>query len=946
MLRILHGLLGSTLAAGFAMASSSIEPPGFRPKPFPKHALTGATVVPRPGQIISNAVVVIEDGRIASIGENSPVPPDARVRSYAGKFIYAGFIDPYWTPSNPKSIARSVSGGHGHTGHGMASGASRFHGVPGSEPDPGHPGPGHGSATVTPEVRMALRYIPDLAALKAMREMGFTAGNLIPTQGIIRGQSALVQFNHREPSQSILAPDRFQHVAFSTEASPSDAYPKSLMGVIAVFRQAFLDAQFTVDHPGAPLEPDGGVSFNPWLQALAPAVLRQQPVVLEAGSALLASRAAALASELNLESILVSSGQEWRRPDLLAASSPAWIVPLDFPEVAKLPSDEDWEDVSLDQLRTWDWAPENPAVLQRAGKTLSFTVHGLGERKSFLKNLRLAVQRGLSADEALAGLTIHPARILKVQDQLGTIEPGKWANLTVFENGAFLDEKSRVAEVWAGGESFPMPTQNEPPSATPTNNAPVPSTPNPRSTRTARSPQEDRGPTDPARPVWIREATVWTSSAAGKLSSSDLLVTEGKIKAVGPGIDPQAHGVSDPLVISGKDLHVTPGLIDAHSHGMILGAVNEATLPSTAMVRVEDVINSETVHLYLQLAGGVTTVNLLHGSANPIGGQNCVIKLRDGATPEATKFEGAPPGIKFALGENVKQSNWGDGKTNRFPQTRMGVITFLANRFAAAQAYRSSRSEGRPRRRDLELETLAEILQGQRWIHCHSYRQDEILAFLRLMESLGVRVGTLQHVLEGYKVADEIARHGAGASTFSDWWAFKFEVYDAIPFNGALLHQRGASVSFNSDSTDHARRLNTEAAKAVKYGGLQEEEALAFVTINPARQLRLDHRVGSLEAGKDADFTLWSASPLDATAVCLQTWIDGRKYFDQKDDASRHARRLAERSALLAKARKAAGSASAPPASSPDARKFFQKSLEHEFDGHDRHCLDEEEGHE
>src|SRR5207245_471464 len=288
-------------------------------------------------------------------------------------------------------------------------------------------------------------------------------------------------------------------------------------------------------------------------------------------------------------------------------------------------------------------------------------------------------------------------------------------------------------------------------------------------------------------------------------------------------------------------------------------------------------------------AGGLTTANLLHGSANPIGGQNCVIKLRDGASPEELVFEGAPSGIKFALGENVKQSNWGEKFVTRFPQTRMGVRTFIANRFTAAQEYlaeweayrRKSGSEAQgalPPRRDLELEAIGEILQGKRWIHCHSYRQDEILMLTRLIESFGVKIATFQHVLEGYKVADEIAKHGAGASTFADWWAYKFEVYDAIPYNGSLMHERGVVVSFNSDSSELARRLYQEAAKAVKYGGTSEQEALKFVTLNPAKQLRIDKWVGLLEPGKDADFAVWSKSPLDSGTVCLQTWVDGRKY--------------------------------------------------------------------
>ena len=301
----------------------------------------------------------------------------------------------------------------------------------------------------------------------------------------------------------------------------------------------------------------------------------------------------------------------------------------------------------------------------------------------------------------------------------------------------------------------------------------------------------------------------------------------------------------------------------------------------------------------------MTAANVLHGSANPIGGQNQVIKLRWGAEAEAMKFREAPPGIKFALGENVKQSNWSSPQS-RYPQTRMGVDELIADAFERAREYSAARNaadDGPPVRRDLELDALSEILRGERWIHCHSYRQSEILALMNTCKRFGVTIGTLQHILEGYKVAKEMKEHGVMGSSFADWWAYKFEVYDAIPYSGAIMHDAGVVVSFNSDDAEMGRRLNLEAAKAVKFGGVPPEEALKFVTLNPARQLRVDTWVGSLEVGKHADLVVWSDRPLSVYAVCEQTWIDGRCYFDGDEDREFRERDQRRHAALVQKVR-------------------------------------------
>jgi imidazolonepropionase-like amidohydrolase len=948
--------------------AAEILPPGHRPVPPGVHAFTGARVVVKPGEVIEEGTLVIRDGFVAAVGKDLTPPADARVWNMKGLTIYAGLIDPFLTMAGsnpPVSTARSEPIDE-EADRALTSGAGlNFFGVPGEEADPGGRGPGYQLESIQPQRRVAETYTPNARVLEVMHELGFTAANIVPESGIVRGQSALVALSPMNPNEALIKADVFQHVAFSSDEGREAGYPRSLMGAIAAIRQVMFDADFYAkDQEHYRQQPNGRKrpTFNPALEALAPAITKRMPVVLEGGSVLMSYRATQLAADLNLDRIILASGQEWRRPDLFQGSRDSFIVPVHFPELAKLPEEDDWDQVSLDQLRAWDWGPSNPSLLRKQKRDIALTTYGLGDKKQFRKKLRLVVDRGLSEDDALAALTTIPARLCGVDKQLGTLEAGKIANLTIVDGTNYFQPDARIREVWIDGRMYPnkpaavadkdrgdrdkgdkdkAETAEKKPTAT--NQVDTlktdPKSRLIRSERLARAPLEGRGPFATPPAILVKGATVWTCGPQGILADTDVIFAGGRITAIGKNLS------SDGVVIDGKGKHVTPGLLDAHNHSMILGAVNEGSLPSTAMVRVQDVVNSETANIHRQLAGGLTIANLLHGSANPIGGQNCIIKLRDGASPDELKFAEAPPGIKFALGENVKQSS--SERSTRFPRSRMGVGTFIANRFAAAQQYLEeiANANGRPVRRDLELETLGEILKGKRWIHCHSYRQDEILAFLRVMEGFNVKVGTLQHVLEGYKVADEIAQHGAGASCFADWWAYKYEVIDAIPYAGSLMRDRGVLVSFNSDSSDHARRLYLEAAKAVKYGGTTEEEALKFVTINPAKQLRIDQRVGSLEVGKDADFVLWSASPLDAKTVCLQTWIDGRKFFDREENVARVAALEKERDDLIDKAKQIlknpgrSGGASDPKAEAS----FFQVALEYQHDFHDRHCLDEED---
>jgi imidazolonepropionase-like amidohydrolase len=944
-------------------STAEILPPGFRPKPVGVHALVGGKVVAKPGETIDGGIIVIRDGYIEAVGKNITVPTDARVWDANGLMIYAGFIESY-LPLGQTNQPITTTDSELVNSASFTSGGVSFYGAPGQRADSGQRGASYEISKITPETRAVRGYSPDKKVIEPLRKLGFTTAVIVPTRGIVRGTSALVALAESDPNEVIVRTDVFQHIAFETHEEDERAYPGSLMGAIAAVRQGFSDAQhYALDQADWQKKPQGRKrpEFDPALEALAPAAEGRQRVMFEPGSALMVARAARVAHELKLDFAIVSCGQEWRRPDLAKETGATFIVPVNFPNLPKLPNEDDWEQVTLDNLRAWDWAAENPALLRQQKLHIALTTFSLADKKVFRKNVKTAVERGLSENDALAALTTIPAKLCGMEKQLGTIEPGKIANLTIVDGKGYFDPEARVREVWVDGRNYhvqaakeeakkdePVDKEKEA-KAKADKEKKAAELKGLQNKRVARGPLDGRGSLAQPKAVLIENATIWTCGSSGLLTNTDLLSVGNKINGINQAQKIRSDYDGPPLVIDGHGLHITPGLIDAHSHSAILGGVNEGTLPSTAMVRIGDVVNSETKNISEQLAGGLTTANLLHGSANPIGGQNQVIKLRDGASPEEMKFEDAPAGIKFALGENVKQSNWGDRAVTRFPQARTGVPTFHRNRFTAAQQYLAAWEQfrmkgGIPPRRDLELETLGEIIQGKRLIHCHSYRQDEILAFLRVMEEFKVRVGTLQHILEGYKVADEIAKHGAGASCFADWWAYKFEVYDAIPHAGALMRDRGVLVSFNSDSSDLARRMNTEAAKAVKFGGVPEEEALKFVTINPAKQLGIDKHVGSLEPGKDADFVVWSGNPLDSRSVVLQTWIDGEKYFDRDEAAKRTAALKQEREDLIAKAKQVAklSGGGGGDGGGGDDRSFFHVSLEHQFDGIERHCMEGE----
>jgi len=940
------------------------------------HAIVGARLVVAPGQVIERGTIVMRDGVIVAAGANAAVPADARVWPGDSLTVYAGLIDAYVLPGEPPAAPAGAGPG----------------GAPRQGLDTGEPA--RGATSPLSVVRAEYRTVENLAfgesQLESLRAAGFTAAQVAPRAGVVRGTSAVVGLGAGPLGGNTLVADANQVVALQPQRQ---GYPGSLMGVIAVIRQAFLDAKWYRDANAAYARNPGSARppVDNSLAALRDAVEGRLGVLFVADEMLQVLRAAALAKEAGVSARIVGAGDEYKRAALIAATGAPLVVPVNFPEAPDVSTPEKAIEVGTEELRQWQDAPGNAAVLAKAGVTFALTSNGLKDPKTFAAAVGKAIDRGLTDAQALAAVTTTPARLLGLEARLGTIAAGRIANLTVTRGALFHGGK--VREVWVDGvryetakdettpkgewrigwggaehalevkadrdttvtlvvgpdslkasgvrldgarlrftvkrgaeapEAFDLRAANDALTGTLRVEGVGEHAVRGRAVRKEEPPKKDEplvtspvvmGNTEawrmpaPAQPaaVLVKGATVWTAGPQGTLANADVLVRAGKIAAVGRGLAAPAGA----LVVDAAGKHVAPGILDEHSHAAILGNVNECTNSVTCEVRIQDVINSESLNLYRQLAGGATVMHLLHGSCNAIGGQAAVIRNKWGAPPDELFMADAPPTVKFALGENPKQANFGADRTNRYPKTRAGVEETIREAFTRARDYDRAWTEYRagrraiPPRRDLQLDALSEIVSGKRLIHCHSYRADEILMLMRLVEQFGFRVNTFTHILEGYKVADEMAAHGASAMGFSDWWQYKQEVIDAIPWNGWLMWDRGVNVGFNSDSEELARRLNLEAAKAIKYGGMPPEEAIKTVTINPAKSLLIGHRVGSLEPGKDADFAIWSGSPLSPYSRCEQTWIEGRRYFDRAADLEGREALARERDALLARAKAA-----------------------------------------
>jgi imidazolonepropionase-like amidohydrolase len=938
------------------------------------YAFTNATLVKDAQNTLQNATLVVRQGKIEAVGNNIAIPKNAVVIDCSGKYIYPAFIDIYSDYGLPVA-ERTQAGGGAAAFFRTQQIASNTKGAYGW------------NQAIKPETEAFKLFSTDDTKAKVLRDIGFGAVLTHQKDGIARGTGAFVTLAN-QPDNFVLIKDKASaHYSFNRGTS-SQSYPSSMMGMIALLRQTYLDAQWYKSNPAS----EGvNLSLKSWNDN------QTLPQIFDANDKWNDLRADRIGDEFGVQYIIKGGGNEYQRIKEIAETKAPFILSLNYPAAMDVDDPNDLRFVGLDDLKHWELAPSNPAAFEKAGLNFCLTAADLTNLTEFTANLRKAIEYGLTESKALEALTKTPATLLGLYDKVGSLDAGKIANFLI-TTGPVFAEKTVLQQNWTQGIKNAVKDENwydvkgmynlmlNTNTGTKTfslelKDAGVASFVS-KDTLTGKysydgklvklSYTEGRGPNaretilsgvvtgntwsgrgsdaqgniftwtagfdkkgeikaDTVKPkqplvlgkitypflsygwedlpkqenILIKNATVWTSEKEGKLEATDVLVKNGKISAIGKSLnDPTAK------IIDATGKQVTAGIIDEHSH-IASSSTNEGGQSVTSEVRIGDNLNPDDMNIYRQLSGGVTSSHILHGSANTIGGQTQLIKLRWGADDQELKFAGADPFIKFALGENVKRSSATQGNT-RFPDTRMGVDQVMMDAFTRATDYQKAFKDAEDNnkkkgatpvvvRRDLELEAMAEIMNKKRFITCHSYVQSEINAAIKVGDKFGFTFNTFTHILEGYKVADKMKVHGSNVSTFSDWWNYKMEVVDAIPYNAYIMNKVGLNVAINSDDAEMARRLNQEAAKTVKYGGMSETDALDMVTINPAKMLHVDGKTGSIKVGKDADLVIWSDNPLSIYAKAEKTIVDGILYFDRERDAAMRTQNKNEKARLIQK---------------------------------------------
>jgi imidazolonepropionase-like amidohydrolase len=935
--------------------------------------LKNATIHVDAETTIANGILVIYKNKIVEAGLTPAIPANSIVIDLKGKHIYPSFIDLYTTYGMPE-----VKKGGGRDF--MPQMTSNVKGAYGW------------NQAIKADVEANKLFTADNKTADEMRRLGFGAVLTSQKDGLVRGSGSVVTLSDEMEQLSMLKDKAAAFYAYSKGTSTQD-YPSSLMGSIALLRQTYYDAQW---YANATDKKEYNISLESFNQ------LQKLPSIFDGGDKLSVLRADKIGDEFKVNYIIKTNGTEYQRLNEIKSAGNSLIVPLNFPDAFDVEDPFDADNTSLGDLKHWELAPANAGYLEKQNIVFALTSADLKDKKLFFKNLRKAIEYGLSEKMALKALTVVPANMLGMGNEIGKLVKGMRANFFITNDNIFTSADANIYENWCNGIQYKFTDINPEDgradynlllnnqsyklsiSGTPEKQEAIAIFKDTTKTKLDYSlknglvsiyakidsntsyrltgsylnknksfsgmaanqkgeesvwsatkiadfkepvkevkKNETKAPQlgeiiypfmaygkaqMTSQPILIKNTTVWTNEAEGILNNKDVILQNGKIASIGENLAAPAGA----KVIDGKDKHLTAGIIDEHSHVAISRGVNEGTKSSSAEVRIGDVVNSEDINIYRQLSGGVVAAQLLHGSANAIGGQSAIIKFRWGKVPEQMKIAGADGFIKFALGENVKQANWGDFSTVRFPQTRMGVEQVYKDYFSRAKEYDMKMKSGgavakgktgslSSMRRDLELEALAEILNKKRFITCHSYVQSEINMLMHVADSFGFTVNTFTHILEGYKVADKMKKHGANASTFADWWAYKMEVADAIPGNSGLMTKVGLNTSINSDDVEMGRRLNQEAAKGMKYGALNEQEALKLATLNPAKMLHLDKDMGSIKIGKSADVVLWTNHPLSIYAKVDKTIIDGDIYYDLEEDAKLRDQIKTERARIIKK---------------------------------------------
>jgi imidazolonepropionase-like amidohydrolase len=933
-----------------------------------RYAFTNATIVVDSKTTITAGTMLIENGTIREVSKQVKIPAGTVVVDLKGKYIYPSLIDldsDYGLPE----VRRERAAGGRQTPQIESNKKGAF---------------GWNQA-VQPETDASLLFTPDAKKAEDLRKNGFGTVLIHAHDGIVRGNGALVTLTDEPANKALLNKKASAHFSFS-KGSSSQSYPSSTMGVVALLRQNYYDA----DWYSKAADKETNLSLEAFNQ------IKSLPSFFETNDKYSIMRADKVGDEFGIQYIIRGGGDEYQRIKEIKATKATLVLPLQFPDAYDVSDPWDADVISMSQLKHWELAPKNTSEVAKADIPFALTTSGLKNKTDFWKNLKMAIEYGLPKEKALEALTTLPASLIKAEGQIGSLKAGLLANF-IITSGDLFGKDNVIYENWIQGKKFVLVAINAPDirgtyslslNTQPTGKIQITGSPEkpeykiviqdsikitpkailsnelltltyqnkPSGTirltgwltgtglagegvlpdgsvipwtavlsekyqqiavkdSTIAKPKETGPVVYPfvgfgneelpkSETVLVKNATVWTNEKEGILQNTDVIVQNGKITKIGKGLAAPAGA----RTVDGTGKHLTSGIIDEHSH-IALFTINEGGQSSSAEVRMSDVINPDDINLYRQLAGGVTASHLLHGSANSIGGQSALIKLKWGASQSEMLLPEVKT-IKFALGENVKQSNWGDIVRTRFPQTRMGVEQVYFDHFIRAKEYSNSwkkynaaskKQPGIAPRRDIELDALAEILDNERFITCHSYVQSEINMLMHVADSLKFKINTFTHILEGYKLADGMAKRGIGGSTFADWWAYKMEVKEAIPYNAALMYHEGVTVAINSDDAEMARRLNQEAAKTVEYGGVPEEEAWKMVTLNPAKLLHVDHRMGSIKAGKDADLVLWNAHPLSVYARPEFTMVEGTVYFDRKKDEEKQKSMAVERERLIQK---------------------------------------------